>query len=141
VLAQLLDIEVTGWWAEHRGKALGVLGEARAGMTFDSLVARVDERLGTKALGAAYGPNFCRRVGIVSGGAAGEIGKAAALGLDTYITGEASHSHYWEPAEHQINVIYAGHYATETVGIKALGAHLRDRFDLEVEFLDFPTGL
>ena len=66
---------------------------------------------------------------------------AAALGLDTYITGETSHSHYWDPAENHMNVIFAGHYATETVGVKALGAHLRDRFSLEVEFLDFPTGL
>jgi dinuclear metal center YbgI/SA1388 family protein len=141
VLARLLDIDVTGWWAEYKGKPMGVLGNAPAGTTFEKLLARVNSTLDTTAQAAAYGPTVVQRVGIVSGGAADEISEAAACGLDTYITGESSHSHYWDPAEHRINVIYAGHYATETVGVKALGAHLGERFGLEVEFLDFPTGL
>jgi dinuclear metal center YbgI/SA1388 family protein len=141
VLARLLGIEVTDWWAEYKGKPMGVLGNAPAGTTFKELVAQVNEALDTTAQAAAYGPAMVQRVGIVSGGAADEIGEAAALGLDTYVTGERSHSHYWDPAEYRINVVYAGHYATETVGVKALGAHLSERFGLEVEFLDFPTGL
>jgi dinuclear metal center YbgI/SA1388 family protein len=141
VLARLLNIDITGWWAEYKGKPMGVLGNAPAGTTFEGLLARVNSTLDSAAQAAAYGPTMVQRVGIVSGGAAGEIGEAAALGLDTYITGESSHSHYWDPAEYRINVIYAGHYATETVGVKALGAHLSERFGLEVEFLDFPTGL
>lgn len=141
VLARLLEIEVTDWWVEHKGKLIGVLGTAPDGTTFDSLLARVEGALGTTAQVAAHGPTVVRRVGIVSGGAADEIVRAAALDLDAYITGESSHSHYWDPAENKINVIYAGHYATEAVGIKALGAHLNERFGLEVEFLDFPTGL
>jgi dinuclear metal center YbgI/SA1388 family protein len=141
VLAHLLDIEVTDWWAEYKGKPMGVLGDAPAGTTFEGLLARVNSTLDTTARAAPYGPAVVRRVGIVSGGAADEIGEAAALGLDTYITGESSHNHYWDPAEHRINVIYAGHYATETVGVKALGAHLSEQFGLAVEFLDFPTGL
>jgi dinuclear metal center YbgI/SA1388 family protein len=140
-LARLLDVEVTDWWAEHKGKAMGVLGNVPPGTTFESLLARLNDTLHTTAQAAAYGPTLVRRVGIVSGGGAGEIGEAATLGLDTYVTGESSHSHFWDPAEHHLNVIYAGHYATETVGVKALGAHLNERFDVEVEFLDFPTGL
>lgn len=141
VLARLLDIEVTDWWVEHRGKSIGVLGDAPVGTTFDMLLAQVNEVLVTTARAAAYGPTSVGRVGIVSGGGADEIGRAAVLGLDTYITGESSHSHYWDAAENKINVIYAGHYATETVGVKALGAHLSEQFGLEVKFLDFPTGL
>ena len=141
VLARQLGIEVTDWWAKAKGKPVGVLGDAPAGTTFKALLAQVNDLLDTTAKAAAHGPTLVRRVGIVSGGAADEIGAAAALGLDTYITGESWHGNYWDPAEHHINVIYAGHYATETVGIKALGAHLSERFDLEVEFLDFPTGL
>jgi dinuclear metal center YbgI/SA1388 family protein len=141
VLARLLDIEVTARWAEYKGKTMGVLGEAPAGTTFESLLSQVNRALQTTAQAAAHGPTVVRRVGIVSGGAASLIGEAAALGLDTYITGESSHSHYWEPAEYHMNVIYAGHYATETVGVDALGVHLHEKLNLEVEFLDFPTGL
>ncbi|MDH3427610.1 MAG: Nif3-like dinuclear metal center hexameric protein, partial [Gemmatimonadota bacterium] len=43
--------------------------------------------------------------------------------------------------EYGINVIYAGHYATETLGVKAVGASLADRFGIEWEFLDHPTGM
>jgi dinuclear metal center YbgI/SA1388 family protein len=141
VLARLLDIEVSGWWAQYKGKPMGVLGNAPADTTFEELLARVNSALHTTAQAAAYGPPVVQRIGIVSGGAADEIADAAALGLDTYITGESSHSHYWDPAEHKINVIYAGHYATERVGVKALGGHLSELFGLQVEFLDFPTGL
>ena len=141
VLARGLGIEITDWWAKAKGKPVGVLGDAPPGTTLEGLLAQVNDVLGVRARAAAHGPTAVRRVGIVSGFGANDIGAAAGLGLDTYVTGEGSHGSYWDPAEHGINVIYAGHYATETVGIKALGAHLGEQFDLEVEFLDFPTGL
>ena len=87
------------------------------------------------------GPELVSRVAILSGGAAREVEAAAQAGCDTYITGEASHSHYYDAAEYGVNVIYGGHYATETVGVKALAEHLRDRFQLFVTFIDRPTGL
>ena len=62
-------------------------------------------------------------------------------GLDTYISGEGAHHTYFDAMEFGVNVIYAGHYATETVGVKALAQHLGHRFNLPWEFHHHPTGL
>jgi putative NIF3 family GTP cyclohydrolase 1 type 2 len=88
-----------------------------------------------------YGPEVVRRVGVVTGGGGNLIGAAVAAGLDAYITGEGSHHTYFEAEEGGINVYYGGHYATETWGVRALGAHLGERYGLSVEFIDHPTGL
>jgi len=57
------------------------------------------------------------------------------------VTGEPSHSHFHYAAEYGLNVIFGGHYATETLGLKALARHLSEKFGLETVFLDVPTGL
>ena len=67
--------------------------------------------------------------------------QAAAAGLDTFLTGEGPHHTFFDAEELGLNVFYAGHYATETLGVKALAEHLRSRFDLPCTFLDHPTGL
>jgi dinuclear metal center YbgI/SA1388 family protein len=141
VLARQLGIRVVDSWCRAKGNLIGVWGEAPTGLEFEPFVARVNQLLGGKARAAAHGPGVIRRVGIVSGGAADEIEAAAQLGIDTYVTGEESHGHYWDAAECGINVVFAGHYATEVVGVRALGEHLAARFGLPVEFLDYPTGL
>lgn len=87
------------------------------------------------------GPSICRRVGVVSGGAGNELVQAAHEGVDTFITGEGAHWTYGLAEEHRLNVFYAGHYATETFGVKALAAHLAAKFRLPWVFLDHPTGL
>jgi dinuclear metal center YbgI/SA1388 family protein len=87
------------------------------------------------------GPKTCRSIGVVTGGAGGELRKAAAEGVDTFITGEGAHWTYALAEELGINVLYAGHYATETFGVKALSEHLARKFGLTWTFLDHPTGL
>lgn len=87
------------------------------------------------------GPAVCRRIGVVTGGAGAELRDAARAGVDTFITGEGPH---WTAAladEVGINVLYAGHYATETFGVKALAERLSRRFEIPWQFLDCPTGL
>src|SRR5438445_738084 len=102
---------------------------------------RLHELLGSAPRLMAFGPARTGRVGIVTGGAGSLIGQAAAAGLDTYITGEGAHHTYFDAEELGLNVLYAGHYATETVGVKALAEHLHQRFGLPWVFLDHPTGL
>ena len=89
----------------------------------------------------AFGPERVRRVGIVTGAAGSMIGQAAAQGLDTYITGEGAHHTFFDAEELGLNVFYAGHYATETFGVKALAERLCTEFDLPWTFLDHPTDL
>ncbi len=87
------------------------------------------------------GKEICERIGVVTGGAGGDLKLAAAEGVDTLITGEGPHWTYALAEELGINVLYGGHYATETFGVKALAAELAQKFRLPWEFLDHPTGL
>ena len=87
------------------------------------------------------GPEQTGTIGLITGGAGSEIYAVAREGIDTFVTGEAPHWAAVAAEELGINLLLGGHYATETFGVKALAAHLADRFDLPWEFLDFPTGL
>ena len=87
------------------------------------------------------GQEACERIVVVTGGAGGDLKLAAAEGVDTLITGEGPHWTFALAEELGLNVFYAGHYATETFGVKALAAHLSKKFRLPWEFLDHPTGL
>ena len=99
-----------------------------------------------KAVGGAVhlapgGPVVARKIGIVTGGAGGEVARAAKEGVDTFITGEGPHWSFTAAEELGINIFYAGHYATETFGVKALAAELSKKFALPWQFIDHPTGL
>src|SRR3989441_10884031 len=87
------------------------------------------------------GPEVCRRIGVVTGGAGSELEQAARAGLDTFITGEGPHWTYAMAEELGLNVFYAGHYATERFGVKALAEHLGERFGVPWVFLEHETGL
>lgn len=87
------------------------------------------------------GPDTCRSIGIVTGGAGDELKKAHEEGVDTFITGEGRHWTFALGEELGLNVFYGGHYATETFGVKALSALLSEKFELPWEFIDYPTGL
>jgi len=63
------------------------------------------------------------------------------VGCDTFLTGETSHAEFYAAQNASLNVIYGGHYTTETVGVQALGLHLQEQFGIEFEFADLPTGL
>ncbi|WP_117237452.1 Nif3-like dinuclear metal center hexameric protein [Thermus sediminis] len=75
---------------------------------------------------------------VVSGSGTGLLPKVYA---DLFVTGEPKHAAFHETFERGLNVIYAGHYDTETFGVKALAKHLQERFGLPWVFLDHPTGL
>lgn len=105
------------------------------------LVARVEAAVGGEVHLCPGGPEQVSRVGVVSGGAGAEIHTAAGEGIDTFVTGEGPHWSYTAAEELGVNVIYGGHYATETFGVKALAKHLAAKYSLEWEFVDHPTGL
>lgn len=145
VLAERLGVEVEGWFGDYKGRPIGVWGYAPSRWgTRDALVGELTHALGTLASGARLipgGPERVSRVGIITGGAGSMIAAAREAGLDTFVTGEGPHHTYFDATEWGINVVYAGHYATETLGVQALASHLADRFDLDWEFHDHPTGL
>jgi dinuclear metal center YbgI/SA1388 family protein len=87
------------------------------------------------------GREICERIGVVTGGAGGDLKQAAAEGVDTFITGEGPHWTYALAEDLGMNVFHGGHYATETFGVKALAAELSRKFKTPWTFLDQPTGL
>ena len=101
----------------------------------------VSKAVGGKVHLAPGNSEMVERVLVVTGGAGSEIVAAAKEGIDTFVTGEGLHWSYTMAEELGINLIYAGHYATETFGVKALGALLEEEFDLPYSFIDHPTGL
>ncbi|MEI2721782.1 MAG: Nif3-like dinuclear metal center hexameric protein [Gemmatimonadales bacterium] len=139
VLAKMLGILDPVPFDTYRGMPFGAAGHLISSR--DGLVQRLVELLGDQVHLIPGGPETTTRVGIITGGAGGRIEQAAAAGLDTYITGEGAHHTTFDALEYGVNVLYAGHYATETVGVKALGQLLAERFGLGWGFHDHPTGL
>jgi len=124
---------------ESHGGTIGF--QAVASISREALQARLFRATGTRALLLPGGPKVCRHIGVVTGGAGGDLHLAAAAGVDTFVTGEGPHWTYAAAEELGINVLYGGHYATETFGVKALAAHLAKKFRVTWTFLDHPTGL
>jgi len=87
------------------------------------------------------GPAVCRKIGVVTGGAGNFLQQAAAEGVDTFISGEGPHWTHAMAEDLDLNVLYGGHYATETFGVKALAAELSRKFKVPWSFLDHPSGL
>ena len=139
VLAHQLGVSLRGEFGEEYGERIGRWGEVDVSRV--ALERQLASLTGRAPRLMAFGPERVRRVGIVTGAAGSMIAQAAAAGLDTFVTGEGPHHTFFDAEELKLNVFYAGHYATETVGVKALAEHLHVRFHLPWTFLDHPTDL
>ena len=124
---------------EMKGQPIGV--QTKAALSLQELSRRLERTLGSAPHLAPGGPAKTARIGIVTGGAGGEVARAAAEGVDTFITGEGPHHSYTLAEELGVNLFYGGHYATETFGVRALAAHVAKKFRVPWEFIDHPTGL
>jgi dinuclear metal center YbgI/SA1388 family protein len=145
VLARLLGLTETAGFGQHRGVSIGVMGQApeslrdRAAVVF--ALANALGIPGSAIRVIAGGPERVSRIGVITGGAGSAIGQASAAGCDTYITGEGAAHTYFDATELGVNVLYAGHYATETIGVRALAEHLSQLFAIPWQFHDHPTGM
>ncbi len=88
-----------------------------------------------------YGPEKINSIGIISGGGADDVQYAIDQGLDAFLTGEPLHQVHHDCRENKVTMICGGHYATETLGVQAVGQYLSVRHGCEVRFIDIPTGL
>ena len=121
------------------GQTIGF--QSRAKISRAELAAKLARATGAKPRIIPGGGEICRRIGVVTGGAGGDLKLAVDEGVDTFITGEGPHWTYAVAEECGINVFYGGHYATETFGVKALAAHLSRKFKIPWIFLEYPSGL
>ncbi len=139
LLARALGLKNVTPFFEAKGQKIGL--QTRVALSRADLQRRLEKAVGGAVHLCPGGPEKTARIGIVTGGAGGEISKAAAEGVDTFITGEGPHHSYTLAEELGVNLFYGGHYATETFGVKALAAQLARRFRVPWEFIDHPTGL
>jgi putative NIF3 family GTP cyclohydrolase 1 type 2 len=121
------------------GQKIGFEGKMKISRM--ALGRRLQRATGTEPRLIPGGREICERIGIVTGGAGTDLKKVADDGVDTFVTGEGPHWTYVLAEELGINVFYAGHYATETFGVKALASELSKKFEIPWVFLNHPTGL
>ncbi|HEX6203507.1 MAG TPA: Nif3-like dinuclear metal center hexameric protein [Thermoanaerobaculia bacterium] len=126
-------------FAPYEGEPIGFRGRFPEPIPAAELVARCERVYGQPPVAFTTGPERVATLGIVSGGAQKELWSAIGGGLDAYLTGEASEWVMNVAREAGIHYLAAGHYATERLGIRALGEHVAERFGIEVEFVDVPN--
>lgn len=140
-LARWLSMEEIAPFGDYKGHPAGITGRLPNARSLDQFVMDIETSLGESVIQVwPFGTKRIETVAIASGGAGFLVGQAAEAGVDVYLTGEVSHNVYHEARELGLNVVYGGHYATETAGLGSLAEHLSERFDLETVFLDLPTG-
>jgi dinuclear metal center YbgI/SA1388 family protein len=139
LLARALGLRETKPFFFDKGQHLGVRGNLAIDLA--DLQRRLEKATGVPAKLLPGGSKHCRRIGVVTGGAGAEMKISAAEGVDTFITGEGPHWTYALAEDLGLNVLYGGHYATETFGVKALVEHLSKKFRVPWSFIDHPTGL
>ncbi len=138
-LARAIGLQGIEPFFEFKGQPVGVRGSWQGGR--QTLHDALSQAVGGAVHLCPGGPEQVERVGIITGGAGAEVQAVARTGVDTFITGEGPHWSYGLAEELGVNLFYAGHYATETFGVKALAEALGAAFDCPWSFIDHPTGL
>ncbi|MFM2170260.1 MAG: hypothetical protein RI957_489 [Verrucomicrobiota bacterium] len=136
-LAEAIGMTPTGTFLPHKGQNVGLTGDIA--IHREELRQRLETAVGGPVLLCPAGPECIQTVGLCTGGAGSEV--AAARGLDAFISGEGPHWSYPLAEEMGINLYLAGHYATETFGVRQVAKVLASVFPIESLFLDHPTGL
>jgi len=139
-LARLLGFDVVDAFAAYKGTAVGTVVIPQKPLRRSTLLKRMKTALGVEPEVLAFGPETIRRAALLSGGGAMFAEEARRAGCDTLVTCETSHSAYHMAKESGINLIFGGHYATETVGLRALERHLKKRYPITTRFISAPTG-
>jgi dinuclear metal center YbgI/SA1388 family protein len=145
LLARALGLPVTGTWLPYKGVDIGVLADCELPTSVLAERARAFAAVhGHHAVTTAHMESrVSRRVAVCTGGGASSdsLRHAIAVGADTLIVGEGPHHTAVEAEELGLVVIYAGHYATETLGVQALAHAVADRWQVPWSFVAAPTGL
>ena len=138
-LAELLGLSRVKKFGRYKRRYLGYQGVLKPARSARWIASVLNKKLKTKCMVLGFGRSKVKSVGIVSGGGADSLAEAYNKGLGCFITGEAPHHIYHEAKELKMNMIIAGHYETETVGVKALMPLLHKKFGVRTFFIHVPT--
>jgi dinuclear metal center YbgI/SA1388 family protein len=140
LICAALGLERGEPFGHHRGRPIGFVGRSE-GLAFEELRERCAAAFGQEPFAWAAGPDTVRSVGIVSGGGASSLAEAVARGLDAFLTGEPAEPAMADAREAGVHFIAAGHYASETFGVRRLGELVAERFGVEHRFIDIPNPI
>jgi dinuclear metal center YbgI/SA1388 family protein len=136
-----LGLEQAEPFGGYHGRKIGFVGRSADGVPFEELRRRCSEAFGQEPFAWDSGPELVHSVGIVSGGGASLFAEAVSLGLDAFLTGEPAEHVMADAREGGTHFIAAGHYATETFGVRRLGDLLAERFGVEHRFVHCPNPI
>ena len=121
----------------YHGETIGFTASYAKAIPFDAFCNHVRRTVNPDIRILGFGKKSIRKVGVVSGGASDMIDQATDLGMDAYLTGEPSLQGYNLAENLSQNVVFAGHYATETFGVRALARLITQRLKIPADFVDF----
>jgi len=140
-LLRLLGLNPKGPFGEYKGLSIGFYGEFEEPQPIEKVAQIIAEKLDTTVRTYEFGKRSIKTVGAISGAGAFALEEAYRKGIDLLVTGEFGHADYLTALDLPQSVLVAGHYKTETLGVKALMELIGERFGLSVFFIDEPTGL
>jgi len=140
-LLSVVGAGMTGGFFEYDKETIGKKGRFGKSRTIDYVVKKLEKQLNTTCTVLPFGPSAIRTIGAISGGGGyGALEDALKHNLDCYITGDSVEI-YHNARDAGIHVVFAGHHATETLGVKALAGVVKKQLKVQTLFIDIPTGL
>lgn len=142
-LARLFSLQnISGFWEHGKGKFIGAKGELSKPVDIDYFLEKAQSLDGFGYnLKLEFGKQKIKTCAIVSGGGSGRAELAHKENIDLFIAGEPKQASFHNARDLEQSMLFLGHYATETVGVKALGRRIEKEFELETFFIDQPTGI
>ncbi len=135
-LARFLGLHRLQKFGRYHGIKIGYAGTFRTSMRLQATAAVVRRHLKSPCRALPFGKDRVRTIGIISGGGGGMLNDAVERKLDCFLVGEIDLAVYNAAKDHGLNLLVAGHYATETVGVKALMPLIEETFGVETVFIE-----
>jgi dinuclear metal center YbgI/SA1388 family protein len=136
-----LGLEKGEPFGEYKGILVGMTGICPEQIEYNAFLSKLSGWLKNKPVAYKFGKDIIKKICVISGGGASCIDQTSGTDIDLFLTGELSHSSYHLAKELNLNLVFCGHYATETLGVKRLGGVIENKFGLETVFIDVPTGM
>lgn len=140
-LSRLLDVRTPRKFGNYHGIKIGCAGNFGKTTSLAAVAAILNEKLDTACRVFRFGKERIRSIGIVAGGGGSVLKEACRLRLDCFLVGEIDLAAYNAAKDYGMNLLVAGHYATETVGVRALMPLVRETFGVEAVFISDPKDL
>ena len=139
ILARMLSLIGVKPFGLYKNTSIGFEGALPRPLSCEAIGKTIQAKIGGKFSALPFGKAENMSIAVVSGGGTDAMDEAIDKRIDCFLTGEGVHANHHKALESHINVVYCGHYETETVGVKALGAFLEKQFAVKTVFLNVPT--